>query len=58
MPRPGRFIPGEEARYPLYRGVGETQDRSGLVRENLASAGIRSPDLPARSPVAVPTELP
>ena len=32
-PRPGRFIPGKETRYPLYRRLGGPQGRSGRVRK-------------------------
>ena len=32
-PRPGRFTPGIETRYPLYRRLGGLQGRSGLVRK-------------------------
>ena len=32
-PRPYRFIPGKETRYPLYRRLGRLQDRSGWVRK-------------------------
>jgi hypothetical protein len=31
--RSGRFIPGKETRYPLYRGLGGLQGRSGRVRK-------------------------
>jgi rRNA maturation protein Nop10 len=31
MPRPGRFTPEEETRYPLYRELGWPQSRSGRV---------------------------
>jgi len=31
--------------YPLYRRLGGPQGRSGQVRKNLASTGIRSPDV-------------
>ena len=31
-PRPGRFAPGKETRYPFYRRVGRPQGRSGRVR--------------------------
>ena len=48
-PRPGRFTPGKESRYPLYRGLGGPQGRSGRLQKNLASTGIRSPDRPVRS---------
>ena len=30
-PRPGRFTPGKETRYPLYRRLGGPQGRSGRV---------------------------
>jgi hypothetical protein len=30
-PRPGRFTPGKQTRYPLYRGLGGPQGRSGRV---------------------------
>jgi hypothetical protein len=33
IPRPGRFTPGKETRYPLYRRLGGPQGRSGRVRE-------------------------
>jgi hypothetical protein len=32
-PRPGRFTPGKETRYPLYRRLGRPQGRSGRVRK-------------------------
>ena len=31
MPRPGRFVPGKETWYPLYRRLGGHQGRSGRV---------------------------
>jgi hypothetical protein len=34
-PRPGRFNPGKETRYPLYRRLGGPQSRSGRVRKTL-----------------------
>jgi hypothetical protein len=46
--RPGRFTPGQETRYPLYRRVGGPQSRSGRVRKTSPHTGIRSPDRPAR----------
>jgi hypothetical protein len=55
--RPGRTLPPGKTRYPLYRRLGGPQGRSGRA-ENLAPTGIRSPDRPARSSVAIPTELP
>ena len=39
-PRPGRFIPGNETRYPLYRRLGGPQGRSGRARKNLAPPGF------------------
>jgi hypothetical protein len=30
-PHPGRFTPGKETRYPLYRRLGVPQGRSGLL---------------------------
>jgi hypothetical protein len=48
-PRPGRFIPGKEARYPLYRRLGGPQGRSERVRKISPPTGIRSPGRPARS---------
>jgi hypothetical protein len=50
-------LPPGMTRYPLYKKLGGPQDRSGRVLKNLASNGIRSPDRPARSSVAIPTEL-
>jgi hypothetical protein len=32
-PRPGRFTPGKETRYPFYRRLGGPQARSGRVRK-------------------------
>jgi hypothetical protein len=32
-PGPGRFTPGKETRYPLYRRLGGPQGRSGQVRK-------------------------
>jgi hypothetical protein len=48
-PRPGRFNPGKEARYPLYRRLGGPRDRSVRVRNISPATGIRSPDRPALS---------
>ena len=39
--RPGRILPPGKNRYPLYRRLGEPQDRSGRA-ENLVPTGIRS----------------
>ena len=49
MPRPGRFIPGKEKRYSLYRRLGEPHGWSGRVRKVLPSPGFDSADRPARS---------
>ena len=48
-PRPGRFNPGKETRYPLYRRLGGPQGRSGRVRKISPPNGIRSPDRSALS---------
>ena len=48
-PRPGRFTPGKETRYPLYRRLSGPQGRYGQVRKISPHTGIRSPDRPARS---------
>ena len=48
--RPGRSLPLGKTRYPLYRRLGGPP---GPVR-----TGIRSPDRPARSSVAIPPQLP
>jgi hypothetical protein len=50
-PRPGRFTPRKETRYPFYRRLGGSQGRSGRVRKISPPTGIRSPDRPARSEV-------
>ena len=55
--RPGRSLPPGKTRYSLYRRLRWPQGRSGRA-ENLAPTRIRSPDRPARSSVAIPTELP
>jgi hypothetical protein len=41
-PRPGRFTPGKETRYPLYRRLGRPQDQSGGVRKISPPTEIRS----------------
>ena len=41
----GRFLPGKETRYPLYRRLGGPHDPSGRVRKISTPTGIRSPDL-------------
>jgi hypothetical protein len=42
-------LPPGKTRYPLYRGLGGPQGRSGRVRKISPPTGIRSPDRPARS---------
>ena len=39
-PRPGRFIPGKETQYPLYRRLGGPQGRSGRVRKIFPPPGL------------------
>jgi hypothetical protein len=48
-PRPGRFTPWKETRYPLYRRLGGPQGRSGRLWKISPPTGIRSPDRPACS---------
>jgi hypothetical protein len=48
-PLPGRFAPGEDIGFPLYKRLGGTQGRSGRVRIISPPSGIRSPDRPASS---------
>jgi hypothetical protein len=52
------LLPQGKTRYPLCRRLGGPQGRSGQVRKISSPTGIRSPDRPARSSVAIPTELP
>ena len=47
--RPGRNLPPGKTRYPLYKGLGGPQGRSGQVRKISLPTRIRSPDRPARS---------
>jgi len=47
--RPGRSLPTGNTRYPLYRRLGGSQGRSGLVQKISPPTWIRSPDRPARS---------
>jgi hypothetical protein len=47
--RPGRSLPPEKTRYPLYRRLGGPQGRPGQVRKISPPTGIQSPDHPARS---------
>ena len=39
-PRPGRFTPGNQTRYPLYRRLGGSQDPSGRVRSISLPLGL------------------
>jgi len=52
--RPGRTLPPGKIRYPLYR-MGH---RAGLDRRKICPHQDSIPDRPARSSVAIPTELP
>ena len=54
--RPGRNLPLGKARYPFYRKLGGPQGRSGRA-ENLVPTRDSILDRPARSSVAIPTEL-
>jgi hypothetical protein len=56
--RPGHSLPPGKTQYPLYRRLGVPQGRSGQVRKISLPTGNQSPDRPARSSVAIPTELP
>ena len=49
--RPGRSLPPGNTRYPLYRGLGGPQGRSGQVRGNLTTHGdsIPGPSSPSQS---------
>ena len=55
--RPGRTLPLGKTQYPFYRRLGEPQDRSGRA-ENLVPHRNSIPDRPARSSIAIPSELP
>ena len=50
-------LPPGKAKYPLYRRLDGPPGPVWTGAENLAPTGIRSPDRPARSAVAIPTEL-
>jgi hypothetical protein len=41
-PRPGRFTPGKETRYPLYRRLGGSQGPSGRLRKISPQPGFDS----------------
>jgi len=47
MPRPGRFTPGKETRYPLCRWLDGTPRPFRTGKENIARTRIPSPDCPA-----------
>jgi hypothetical protein len=53
-----RSLPLRKTWYPLYRRLGGPQGQSGQVRKISPPTGIWSPDRPARSSVAILTELP
>ena len=53
---PGHILPPVKIRYPLYRRLDGPQSRFGWA-ENLAPQRDSIPDHPARSSVAIPTEL-
>jgi hypothetical protein len=55
-PRP-TLPPGKDP-VPIVQEAGWAPGPVCTGGENLASTGIRSPDRPARSSVAIPTELP
>ena len=55
--RPGRTLPPEKYNVPIVQVTGWAPGRSGQV-DNFAPTGFPSPDRPARSSVAIPTELP
>jgi hypothetical protein len=55
-PRP-HFTPGKDP-VPILQKVGWAPGPVWTGAENLAATEIRSPDLTARSSVAIPTELP
>jgi hypothetical protein len=50
-------LPSGKTRYPLYRVLYMPQGRSGRLRNISPPTGVRSTDRPARSVVAIPTEL-
>jgi hypothetical protein len=47
-PRPSRFKPMKETRYPLYRKLGGHQGPVWTGAEYLVTTGVRSPNRPAR----------
>ena len=48
-PRPGRFTPGKETPVPILQEAGWAPGPVWTGAENLAAAGIRSPDRPTHS---------
>ena len=56
---PNTSCPRKESRYPMITRLGGPQSWSWRFgkRKHLASAGIQTPDHPARSPVTIPTTL-
>jgi hypothetical protein len=54
---PAALYPGKDP-VPIVQEVGWTPGPVWTGEENLAPTGIRSPDRPARSSVAISTELP
>jgi hypothetical protein len=48
-PRPDRFTPGNDTRYPLYSWLAVTHGWSVRVKEVSSATGIRPPNRPARS---------
>ena len=44
-PLPGRFAPGRETRYPLYRRLGVPQGLSERVRKSSLPPGLESPNV-------------
>ena len=56
--RPGRTLPPGKTRYPFYRRLGEPQGQSGRAEKKSRPHRDSIPDRPARSSVAILTELP
>ena len=54
---PAAVTPGKEP-VPIVQEAGWAPEPVWIVAENLAPTAIRSPDLPARSVVAIPATLP
>jgi hypothetical protein len=52
--RPGRFTPGKETRYPLYRRLDCPPGPVWIGAVNIAPTVIQSPDRPARSVSLLP----